>query len=219
MATEPTNFFAAGGIVAYPLLVFSILTVALSVERIIFWFRVYSIQPKVIRRVLIDYQENPGQVMKTLTSHRDLPVCRIFTRALGFSYNHEHLSPTQMHTILESAAQAELPILRRFSTVFTTVIAVSPLLGLLGTVLGLMRAFSSLSLGNFDGTQVAGVTGGVSEALVSTVMGLVVAIVALLFANLFRSFYRRQLAFIQESLGQLEVLYSERLTPGELHHV
>lgn len=62
-------------------------------------------------------------------------------------------------------------------------------------------------MGNTGGTNTAGVTGGISEALVSTVMGLVVAIVTLMFANVFRSFYLRQIALIQEYGGQLELLY------------
>jgi MotA/TolQ/ExbB proton channel family len=60
------------------------------------------------------------------------------------------------------------------------------------------------------GTNAAGVTSGISEALVSTAMGLVVAIFTLLFANMFRGFYLQQIAFIQEAGGQLELLYRHR---------
>ncbi len=97
--------------------------------------------------------------------------------------------------------------MKRFNTLFQTIITVSPLLGLLGTILGLIRAFSSLKLGNISGTEGTGVTGGISEALISTVMGLVVAIFILLFANAFRSFYQRQIALVQEYGGQLELVY------------
>ena len=63
-----------------------------------------------------------------------------------------------------------------------------------------------MDLGNAAATNSAGVTGGLSEALISTVMGLVVAIFTLLFANAFRGLYLRELAFIQEYGGQLELL-------------
>lgn len=118
----------------------------------------------------------------------------------------EGASPKQFHLALASAMQAELPRLRRFNTVFATIISVSPLLGLLGTILGLIRSFSAIQLGNM-GANADLVTGGISEALVSTAAGLVVAIVTLLFANLFRGLYKRQIALLQEYGGQLEILY------------
>jgi biopolymer transport protein ExbB len=102
--------------------------------------------------------------------------------------------------------QAELPHLKRFNTIFATIISVAPLLGLLGTILGLITSFDALQLGDM-GANANLVTGGISEALVSTAAGLVVAIGTLLFANLFRGLYKRQVALIQEYGGQLEILY------------
>jgi biopolymer transport protein ExbB len=85
----------------------------------------------------------------------------------------------------------------------------------LGTVLGLINSFASLNIGNVGGTQTAGVTGGISEALVSTATGLIVAISTLLFANSFRGLYQRQIALIQEYGGQLELLYRRRYERGD----
>ena len=112
-----------------------------------------------------------------------------------------------MQRAVESGRQAERAQRKRFNTVFETIVAVAPLLGLLGTMLGLIRSFASLNLGGLDGTNTSLVTGGISEALVSTAAGMIVAIFALLFANLFRGFYRRQIALLQEYGGQLEILY------------
>jgi biopolymer transport protein ExbB len=125
-------------------------------------------------------------------------------------------SPEKFRLAIESAVQAELPTLKRSSTVFDTIISISPLLGLLGTVLGLITAFGSLTLGDVGGTKTAGVTAGISEALVSTATGLVVALFTLLFANTFRGFYLRETARIQEYAGQLELLYIERYEQGDL---
>lgn len=207
-----TNFFVAGGIVAYPLLVFSLLSVALIVERIVFWVRVNRRQRKVVREVLRIYRQDLYSAIRFLKQNVDLPVARIFLEALDL----EHPNSEEFRLALESATQAEIPTLKRFNTLFETIIAVAPLLGLLGTILGLIQAFSALNIGDVGGTNTTGVTGGISEALVSTVMGLVVAIFTLLFANMFRGFYQRQLAYIQEYGGQLELLYRrhyEDLTP------
>jgi len=77
--------------------------------------------------------------------------------------------------------------------------------------LGLIRSFASLNLGGLSGGNTGLVTGGISEALVSTAVGMIVAIFTLLFANVFRGFYKRQIALLQEYGGQLEILY-------EWHH-
>ncbi len=115
---------------------------------------------------------------------------------------------------MESEAQAEIPLLKRFQNIFDTIISLAPLLGLLGTVLGLIGSFASLDLGDVGGSQTANVTGGISEALVSTAAGLVVAIFTLMFANAFRAMYQRQMALIQEYGGELELLYRRHYERG-----
>jgi len=196
------TIFAAGGIVMWPLLVFSILAIALIIERLIFWSRINRRQRGVMQDILNTYRHAPVDVYPKLRQNLNLPIARVFLEALDV----EGASPKQFHLALTSAMQAELPHLRRFSTVFSTIITASPLLGLLGTVLGLITSFSALNLGDIA-TNADIVTGGISEALVSTAAGLVVAISTLLFANLFRGLYRRQVALIQEYGGQLEILY------------
>ncbi|MFQ4136743.1 MotA/TolQ/ExbB proton channel family protein [Nodosilinea sp. PGN35] len=196
------TMFAAGGIVMWPLLGFSILAIALIVERSIFWFRINRRQRPVMQDILRTYRQAPVDVYPKLRQNVNLPTARIFLEALEI----DGASPQQFHLALASAMQAELPQLRRFSTVFATIISVAPLLGLLGTILGLIRSFAALQLGDLN-TNTGAVTGGISEALVSTAAGLVVAIGTLLFANLFRGLYKRQLALIQEYGGQLEILY------------
>jgi len=152
------------------------------------------------------YRQDVKTTLVKLDRNRDLPLARIFLTALELNQP----TPEEFRLALESAGQAEMPILKRFNTLFETVITVAPLLGLLGTILGLIQAFSSLQIGDLGGTDNMGVTAGIGEALVSTAVGLVVAIVTLLFTNLFRGLYRRQVALIQEYGGQLELIYRQR---------
>ncbi|MEO0936282.1 MAG: MotA/TolQ/ExbB proton channel family protein, partial [Cyanobacteria bacterium J06641_2] len=130
----------------------------------------------------------------------------------------EQPTPEEFRLALESEAQAEIPLLKRFQNIFDTIISLAPLLGLLGTVLGLIASFASLDLGDVGGSQTANVTGGISEALVSTATGLVVAIFTLVFANTFRGMYQRQMALIQEYGGELELLYRRHYERGEGIH-
>lgn len=198
------NLFAAGGVVMWPLLGFSILAIALIIERVTFWARINRRQSRVVRDVLNLYRkDNVVGAIDKLKQNADLPMARIFLAALEL----EQPTPEEFRLALESEAQAEIPLLKRFNTIFDTIISLSPLLGLLGTVLGLINSFASLNIGNLGSTQTTNVTSGISEALVSTASGLVVAIFTLFFANTFRGFYQRQTAFMQEFGGQMELLY------------
>ncbi|MBU7582618.1 MAG: MotA/TolQ/ExbB proton channel family protein [Nostoc sp. TH1S01] len=202
-----SNLFAAGGVVMWPLLGFSLLAVALIIERILFWSRITNRQNRVVKEVLKLYRsDNVVGALDKLQQNTDLPIARIFLAALEL----EEPTPEEFRLALESEAQAELPLLKRFQNIFDTIIGLAPLLGLLGTVLGLIASFASLNIGDVGGTSTVGVTAGISEALVSTASGLVVAIFTLLFANTFRGLYQRQLARIQEYGGQLELLYRRR---------
>lgn len=206
------QLFIAGGVVMWPLLLSSIIAVGLIIERIWFWSKITRRQERVVKYVLNLYrQNNLVNAIDILQKNADLPIARIFLTALEL----EEPNPEEFRLALETEAQAEIPLLKRFTTVFDTIIALAPLLGLLGTVLGLINSFASLNIGNVGGTQTAGVTGGISEALVSTATGLIVAISTLLFANSFRGLYQRQIALIQEYGGQLELLYRRRYERGD----
>lgn len=202
-----SEIFQAGGIVMWPLALFSLAAIALSIERLIFWTRINHNQRKVVKKILATYRRTPIDVFPLLRQSVRLPISRIFLEALEL----ERPSPSQFRLALESATQAELPLLKRFNTIFQTIITVSPLLGLLGTILGLIRSFDAIEIGGI-GSNAELVTGGISEALVSTAAGMVVAIFTLLFANLFRGLYKRQIALLQEHGGQLELLYEDRYT-------
>ncbi|HLO85952.1 MAG TPA: MotA/TolQ/ExbB proton channel family protein [Nostocaceae cyanobacterium] len=206
------KLFAAGGIVMWPLLGFSVLTMALVGERVSFWVKVHQSQPKVIREILNLYRlDNVVSAIETARKNADLPMVRIFLAALEL----EEPTPEEFRLALESEAQAEIPLLKRFTVFFDTVVTLAPLLGLLGTVLGLITSFASLNVGDLGGTKAGNVSSGISEALVSTATGLIVAIPTLFFANTFRGVYQRQIALIQEYGGELELLYRRRYERGE----
>ena len=197
------DLLTTGGWVTIPLFLCSIISVTLIAERLFFWFRINRGQRPLLSKVLMLYRDDKNQAIALLKQNRHLPICRIYLEAMSIP------APTseELTLALETATKTELPLLKRFNTVFETIIAVAPLLGLLGTILGLMNSFSSLKIGDVGSTQTVGVTAGISEALISTAAGLIIAIITLLFANSFRGFYIRQLNLIQEYGGQLELLH------------
>ena len=195
--------FNSGGAVMYPLLLASILVIALAIERLYFWTKIGKREKPMIGMVFDLYQNGSPLVLDRLERERDLPLARIFMAAISL----KDATPDEFRLAMESEAHAEMPILRRFINVFDAVIGLAPLLGLLGTVTGLIASFSSLKIGQSVGAGSNNVVGGIAEALVSTATGVIVAVLASLCANIFRGLYQRQLSQIQESTGQLELIH------------
>ena len=197
------KLFTDGGFVMYPLLLISILVVTLAIERLYFWSKMGTRQQQLIRTVLDLYRNQSNLVFDKLEREQDLPIARIFMSAI----NLKDATPEEFKLAMENEIHAEIPLLRRFIPVFDAVIGLAPLLGLLGTVTGLITSFSSLKIGQAGGSNSGSVVGGISEALVSTASGVIVAILASVCANLFRGLYQRQISQINESTGQLELLH------------
>ncbi|MFS8860394.1 MotA/TolQ/ExbB proton channel family protein [Synechococcus sp. H60.1] len=189
-----------------PLLTFSVFSVACCIERALFWWKVTHRQEEVVRQALSQYRRNPRAAQYLLEQNADLPIARIFLAGLELN----EASPEDFKLALETALAAEVPLLKRFNTLFDTVITVAPFLGLLGTVTGIIQILSSIQLGDIGGTNTQGVGQGIAEALYSTAFGLIVAIPTLLISNVFRSLYLRQLSKIQEYGGELELLHRQR---------
>lgn len=203
----------AGGITIIPLMVCSFLVIALAIERSIFWSQDRKKQKRVVRTALQIYQEDPAQSEEFLQQHGDLAIARIYLEALSIP----NATPNEFALALDARTQSELPNLRRFNIVFEVIVGLAPLLGLLGTVTGLIASFGSLTLGDIGGSKSLNVTGGISEALISTAVGLIVAVMALIAATIFRSLYAQQIAYFDECCTQLELqhLRSHRLQANQ----
>lgn len=120
---EIQNLFAAGGLVMYPLLGFSVVAAALIIERIVFWVRINKRQHRVIRDVLNLYRhDNVIGAVDKLKQNVDLPMARIFLAALEL----EQPTPDEFRLALESEAQAELPLLKGLATYLTQSSACRP---------------------------------------------------------------------------------------------
>jgi biopolymer transport protein ExbB len=201
--TALLDLFVKGGICMYPLALFSIVAIALIAERSLFWFKVTRRQGRMVRDVLKAYRESTDIALKKLELEADLPIARIFLNALEL----ERPNVDEFRLALESSAQAEIPIMKRFNNIFDTIVTLAPLLGLLGTVTGLMGSFSAIRIGEVSAEQTSNVSNGISEALITTAAGLIIAIFTSVFANAFKGLYQQQIATIQEYGGQLELVF------------
>ena len=199
------NLFIAGGFVMWPLLFFSIISFACIIERFIFWKRVISSNRNNLN--LIAEKFSNLENLQQSKNKNDLynPYKKLLLKVKEFNLNNQKNLSIALAISLQSI-QYEFD---KFNNFFSTTIAISPLLGLLGTVFGLINSFSFIDIGNI-GVNAEEVTGGISEALISTAAGLIIAIFTLIFSNYFKAIRNKQLRIMNEFCGKFETIYSTK---------
>ena len=187
----------------WPLLFFSIISFACIIERFIFWKRVISSNRNNLN--LIAEKFSNLENLKKNKNKNDLynPYKKLLLKVKEFNLNNQKNLSIALSISLQSI-QYEFD---KFNNFFSTTIAISPLLGLLGTVFGLINSFSFIDIGNI-GVNAKEVTGGISEALISTAAGLIIAIFTLIFSNYFKAIRNKQLRIMNEFCGKFETIYS-----------
>ena len=186
----------------WPLLLFSIISVSCIIERLIFWNKINNYE-KVINNLQVNNFIDISYI-KSLNKKDigDNPYKKLLFKIKDFDLsNQKNLSIAL--TISIQSLQFEY---EKFNNIFSTIISISPLLGLLGTVFGLMNSFSFIEIGNV-GVNADEVTGGISEALVSTAAGLIIAIFTLVFSNYFKSLKIKKIKLINEFCGRFETFF------------
>jgi biopolymer transport protein ExbB len=203
---EPAGFFAGnwlidkfhkGGPVMWPILIVSIVALTVVIERCIWWGgRWFRRDPKRIEKVFTAIENGDTAEASSLSRGSRDPVLRMLWNGL----NHQHSS---LEAALQVAAGIEIKRAGRFLVVMDTLVTLAPLLGLLGTITGLIRSFSFL--GNEE-LAVQAVTGGIAEALIATACGLGIAIFALIPFNFFTSRVSNLEFELQTAATNLEVM-------------
>lgn len=199
------TIFQSGGFFMWPLLVCSILTLAIIIER--FWtLRKSRIAPKnLLLEVMSRLREDKMSLdyIRTLQSHAGLSS--IFAAGL-LSSKHGR---SAMKESIQEAASHVIHDLERFMSSLGTIAAVSPLLGLLGTVVGMIKVFSVLMEHGAGNTSL--LAGGISQALLTTAAGLGVAIPALIFHRYFsRRIDELVVSMEQQSTKLVDALHGDR---------
>ena len=194
-----------GGVAMWPLLVLSILALGTIFERIWFWASLLFKERETVNRVLDAATSNMQVAREIALEARRQPIGRYLFAPLRLA----NPDPEVFRLALESAADDELASMRRGDKLLEAVIALAPLLGLLGTVLGLISSLGSIRISDLGTASTAGVTLGIAEALISTATGLIVAIVSLAFYRLFQAFWYNQIRVFRKAGGELELLYRQ----------
>ena len=196
---------ASGGWLMLPIILCSIAVIAISVER--YWtLNPSKIVPKYqLGQVWTWIQENELDSERLKQLRRSSQLGRILAAGLSNSRHGRDI----MKDSIEEAASQVVHDLERFLGALGTIAAIAPLLGLLGTVIGMIKVFTAL---NLEGAGNAGVlAGGISEALITTAAGLCVAIPAMI---AHRFYVRRVDSLVvtmeQEAVKLVDALHSDR---------
>lgn len=204
MFGDLVNYFQQGGPVMWPLLLFSILTATFIVER---WL--------ALRRAKINVNEFLSKVRKSLLVNRDVraaikvceenkgPVASVVKAAL-LRYGHPK---EDIEKNIESAAVFESGRLERGLMVLSSSANVSPMLGFLGTVTGMIKSFATLASAGLSNP--GAVAAGISEALITTAAGLFIAIPAQLAYNYFMSRINKFMRDIETASNMLMETFVE----------
>ncbi|PWK50950.1 MotA/TolQ/ExbB proton channel family protein [Pleionea mediterranea] len=196
-----------GGFVIWPIVICSVIALIICIER--FWtLRKSRITPKHLVAQVWGWIKNNQLDKKKLKSLKESsPLGEILAAGI---VNHSHGRETMKEAIRDSGRQVVVN-LDRFLNTLGTIAVITPLLGLLGTVIGMIKVFTVITMqGVGDASALAG---GISEALLTTAAGLTVAIPALIFHRYFeRKVDELVVIMEEEALKMVEVLHGERDT-------
>jgi biopolymer transport protein ExbB len=204
MHQTPMELFAHGGIIMWPILIVSFLGVTVAIERSLFiWRETSSREPEVVEKMLEHVEQNDFESAIALGKKSKDYLARILSYALT---HREH----SLSNAFIRASNQELVRFQQGVAVLDTVITAAPLLGLLGTVTGMMRTFGEMT-GDLA-TAAAGITGGVAEALIATACGLFIAIMGLLPFNVLNARAEQAKHEISDVSNALELILKKSET-------
>lgn len=195
----------AGGVIMIPILLCSVIALAIIFERL--WtLRTSRIAPEnMVNDMLVKLKKKELTSARLREIQNDSPMGRILVAGL---INAKHGREIMKESIEEEASQV-VHQLERFLSGLGTIAAIAPLLGLLGTVIGMIEVFAEIQVGGAGNNQA--LAGGISKALITTAVGLVVAIPALVAHR----FFQRKVDDIvvemeQQALKLVEVVHGDR---------
>jgi len=200
------DLLVKGGPVMVPMIGLSIATIACAFERGLFWFQLLSQEDKIAHDVLKAARIDLSKAAAIASQAQSLPIGRFLLAPLKL----QNPTPETFRLAMEAAGDKEFAKMRKGDKLLETVVAIAPLLGLLGTVTGLIITFNNLNIGGGGtGEGATKAAGGIGEALITTASGMVVAIVALAFFRIFVTLQSQQVDYFSEIGSELELIYRQ----------
>ena len=201
------EMFKNGGPVMFPLLACSVVSLTLIIERTLFWIRIgMNKNQQLVDEVLeLSRRGDWDGVRIKADGSKNYVVRMLVSGILHRDYS--------MIKAMESAAADEISRMRRFMGGLDTIITVAPLLGILGTVTGIIASFDMLGVSGVEHPRA--VTGGIAQALITTAAGLSISIATVFPYNYFNSRIQRAAGIMEKYATSFEIVYEEILKKRE----
>ena len=195
------DYFYQGGPVMYPLLFCSLISLTLIIERGIFWIREKRTRDRKLLDEFMDLIEKNKfeETGRLIKGTRDFVI-----RVMVCGAVHREFS---LRDALRMSADEEIARMRRYLPIIDTMITLSPLLGILGTVTGIIYSFHMLGTVGVEHPRM--ITEGISQALLTTAFGLTIAIFSLIPYNYFLSQIEKATLEIERYGTNLEILFEK----------
>lgn len=195
------ELFIKGGPVMYPLLLCSIISLTVIIERSLFWIVVGMRKNQALLDEVLELCQKGDweNIRKKAAGSKNYVIRVLISGILHREYS--------LSKAMESAAADEISRMGRFMGVLDTMITVAPLLGILGTVLGIIESFNMLDSYGIENPQA--VTGGIAQALITTAAGLTIAIVTVFPYNYYNSLIEKAAKTIEKYATSFEIVYEK----------
>ena len=193
------HVFLTGGPVMWPLLLCSLIALTVVIERALFWRKLNQNRDRPLMDEILSLSENGNweDVRVKSTQTKDHVIRILVVGILHRDYD--------MGKAMEAEAETTVQRMQRSMTVLDTLITVAPLLGIFGTVIGIINSFEMLAIETIADPKL--VTAGIAQALLTTATGLGIAIVVVIPYNYFNSRIAKAIHTMEKYATSLEVVY------------
>ncbi|MDZ7672510.1 MAG: MotA/TolQ/ExbB proton channel family protein [Halanaerobiales bacterium] len=176
MYNEIYNFISLGGPMAIPLIITSIFSLAVIIEKAVFFIRRKDNSLRLLKRIELKVENDDIIGALNELKGEKGPNAKLLSTALS----HYQEDPDRIREVLQAVGEDEIKKMEKHLPILDVVAMISPLLGLLGTVLGIISSFNILGTAA-GAANPAQISSGIAAALISTAMGLIIAIPTAIF--------------------------------------
>jgi biopolymer transport protein ExbB len=188
------EYFVKGGPIMWPLLLCSLISLTVIIERFIF-FRSIKINHNLIKKFLELLSMKDFDKAVKILEKIQLPFNQIFFEAI------ENFNSPSLEPILKDTAEQQIPKLEKYLTILSSLASISTLLGFLGTVTGMIKAFESIAAAGAASPQI--VSKGIAEALITTAAGLFIAIPTIIFYNYYNYVVEKFVHYMEHYIQEI----------------
>lgn len=195
------KYFNQGGFMMVPLLLCSVVAVAVIIERMIYFSHLSSVYKKISRSLLSSFEKKDIDRVYSMCRSYSIPLTRILSGGIAKIKQ----GKAAVDSAMEESALDQVSLIEKRLPVLSTIASIATLLGFTGTVIGMIMAFESIAREGISSPTI--VASGISAALITTATGLIIAIPAIVFYQYFSHRVDREIKIIQKFSKELLTIF------------